>query len=95
MEETHTAGCRSREVGCRGLPRNEQRTGHGGEEEEHRAALGSVGVTVGNHGGDALSKSQHGSKVQIFEPRETIKVWLVIIEVRHNITHIHNNVMWC
>ena len=28
--------------------------GHGGEEEEHRVALGSMGVTVGDHGGDAL-----------------------------------------
>ena len=55
MEETHTAACRSRELGCRGLPRSEHRTGHSGGEEEHRAALGSVGVAIGDHGGDALS----------------------------------------
>ena len=53
------AACCSRELGYRGMPRSEHWTGHGGEEEEHRAALGSVGVAVGDHGGDALRVGVH------------------------------------
>ena len=61
MEEEHTAGCRSSVVRCRGLPRSDHRTGHGGELLEARAALGTVGVPVGVQGGDALSKTKSSS----------------------------------
>ena len=51
MEEEHTAACRLSVVRCWGLPRSDHRTGHSGELLEARAALGTVGVLVG----DALS----------------------------------------
>ena len=58
MEEEHTAACRSSVVRCRGLPRSDHRTGHGGELLEARAALGTVGVPVGAQGGDVLKATR-------------------------------------
>ena len=49
-----TAACRWRCSPCRGLPWKPWRPVLGGELLQPRAALGTVGVPVGAHGGDAL-----------------------------------------
>ena len=36
-------------------------------------------IRAGSHGGP---KPQHGGKVLSFEPQETVKMWLIIIQVR-------------